>query len=126
MRILDKPTNQIDLNKAPDGMISIVSKNQGWITVTPKSMNRKKPLEKGGIGGDATKTSILTPSWMQIGFPKNQTDFMKGTCQGGLRQENNRTFLTDKEQPKKSIFSIGNFRHNVPFKDQVDQYRGEV
>lgn len=58
-------------------MIHIVSKNQGWITVTPRSMNRKNPLEKGGINGDVTKTSILTPSWMHLNYPKNKTDFMK-------------------------------------------------
>ena len=51
-----------------DGMITIVSKNQGWITVTPRSMNRKRPVEKG-VGGDVTKTSILTPSWMKIEAP---------------------------------------------------------
>jgi hypothetical protein len=59
--------------------------------------NRKKPLEKGGIGGDATKTSILTPTWMQIGYPKNNHDPMKGMVEKfGLRAEKNRTFLFDK------------------------------
>jgi hypothetical protein len=48
-----------------DGMVTIVSKNQGWITVTPKSLNRKYPVERGS-SLDATKTSILNPSWMQI------------------------------------------------------------
>lgn len=61
-----------------DGMISVISKNQGWITVTPRSLNRKKPVEKC-IDGDATKTSILTPSWMQIGYEKNKSDTMKAT-----------------------------------------------
>ena len=52
-------------------MITLVSKNQGWITVTPDNLNRKHPLERGGINGDVTKTSILTPTWMQINYPKN-------------------------------------------------------
>lgn len=47
-----------------DGMVSIVSRNAGWITVTPEKMNRKRPFEKQGVGNDATVTSILTPSWM--------------------------------------------------------------
>ena len=51
----------------------IVSRNQGWITVD-KNMNRKKPVEKYNLSGDKTKTSYLTPSWMQTGFPKNTTD----------------------------------------------------
>ena len=81
-------------------MISLVSKNQGWITISPTNPSRKHPLEKGGVSQDATATSILTPSWMQIKFPKNKTDPMKARVEKfGLRQENNRTFLCDKEQP---------------------------
>jgi hypothetical protein len=79
-------------------MVTIVSKNQGWITVTPNRQNRKRPLEKGDGSGDATKTSILTPSWMAPQYPKNTTDPMKGSIEKfGLRAENNRTFLCDKE-----------------------------
>ena len=60
-------------------------------------MNRKHPYEKGGIGGDATKTSILTPQWMQTTFPKNKSDNMARSVERfGLRAENNRTFLVDK------------------------------
>jgi hypothetical protein len=79
-------------------MMTIVSKNQGWITVSPNEQNRKRPFEKNGQGGDATKTSILTPSWMQLDFPKNKSDTMKASVEKfGLRAENNRTFLCDKE-----------------------------
>ena len=42
-------------------LLQVVSKNQGWITVNTNTLDRKRPYEKGGIGGDATKTSILTP-----------------------------------------------------------------
>jgi hypothetical protein len=47
-------------------MITVISGNQGWITVTPDNLSRKKPIEKQGVGNDNTKTSILTPSWMKI------------------------------------------------------------
>lgn len=91
MRVLDRPNNKTDLEKAAtDGMISVISKNQGWITLSPRTMNRKNPVERGAaMGGDVTKTSILTPSWMQIGFPRNSQDFMRSSIQGGLKQENN-------------------------------------
>ena len=51
------------------------------------------------MGGDATKTSFLTPAWMQTGFEKNKTDAMKGIMPVtvNLRQENNRMFLCEKD-----------------------------
>lgn len=84
-------------------------------------MNRKNPLERSGNALDATKTSILTPTWMQIPvnkelIPKNP---LESTTFGCLRQEANRTYLAEKEQPQKSIFSLGAFRHNVAFADQA-------
>lgn len=62
-------------------MVSIVSKIQGWITVTPRSMNRKNPVERSAsLAGDTTKTSILTPSWMKINYDKApESDTMKAT-----------------------------------------------
>lgn len=67
MRILDKPQNKVEPSNSIgfDGTITVVSKAQGWITVTPKGKNRNKPVEKYGIGGDAAATSKLTPNWMQ-------------------------------------------------------------
>ena len=76
------------------------------------------------MGGDVTKTSILTPSWMKLDYQNAPTrDPMKSTVQKGaaLRQENNRTFLADREQPQKNVFSIGGFRHNVTTKEQTEQ-----
>ena len=80
-------------------MVSIVSKNQGWITVSPKNINRKYPIEKqASLAGDSTKTSILTPSWMKIDYSQAPPkDPLRATVQlNGLRAENNRTILTDK------------------------------
>jgi hypothetical protein len=43
----------------------IFSRYQKWITVTPKSKNRKYPLEKIKVA-DMDKTSRIMPNWMQI------------------------------------------------------------
>ena len=76
------------------------------------------------MGGDATKTSFLTPAWMQTGFEKNKTDAMKGIMPVtvNLRQENNRMFLCEKDQPQKSVWSFGDFRHNVHSKELAKEY----
>ena len=50
-----------------DGTTTIISKNQGWITVK-KDMDRQKPIEKVSVAGNAAKTSYLSPSWMQTEF----------------------------------------------------------
>jgi len=106
-----------------DGMVTIVSKNQGWITVSPTNIDRKHPVEKGGIGGDVTKTSILTPSWMNLQYPKNKSDSMMATVEKfGLRNETNRTFLFDKSQPQKSVFAYGQIRHNVHSKEAAEEF----
>lgn len=70
LRLMEDPRNQVklaDVDKT--GMVTVISKNQGWITLSPKTMNRRKPLERDGNANDNTKTSILTPSWMQIPIP---------------------------------------------------------
>eukprot|EP00347_Sterkiella_histriomuscorum_P005317 403357067 len=130
-RVLDNPKNQKNLeDSAVDGMVSIISKNQGWITVTPRSLNRKNPVEKlSSQGGDVTKTSILTPSWMKLDYSNTpQSDPLKSMVTKGaaVRQENNRTILVDKDQPQKSVFSIGGFRHNVATKEQTDLYKPTI
>jgi hypothetical protein len=113
--------NQVKLSDVDKtGMVTVVSKNQGWITLTPRSMNRKKPLERGGNSNDNTKTSILTPSWMQIPVPQEavpKSDPLEATTFGVLRKENKRTFLSERDQPKRSVFGAGAFRHNIPYKD---------
>ena len=67
MRIMEKPANKVEPSafQGFDGTITVVSKAQGWITITPRGRNRKKPVEKYGFGGDATVSSKLTPNWMQ-------------------------------------------------------------
>jgi hypothetical protein len=45
--------------------LSVFSRYKKWITVTPRSKNRKMPLEK--IKAEKTEeTSKIMPKWMQI------------------------------------------------------------
>lgn len=44
--------------------ISIFSKHQQWITLTPRSKNRRKPLEKVKVI-KMDETSKIMPKWMQ-------------------------------------------------------------
>lgn len=121
LRLMEDPRNQIKaIEQDKAGMVTVISKNQGWITLTAKTMNRRKPIERDFCATDSTKTSILTPSWMQIPIDPNsapKSDPMAAaTFNGGvLRQENNRTYLVEKEQPKRSVFEAGSMRHNVAF-----------
>ncbi len=79
-----KPENQKTVKDAPgfDGTMTILSRNAGWITVTPERKDRKKPIEKFGMGGDASKTSKLTPAWMQTNYGKPKHNNMKAGLPG--------------------------------------------
>lgn len=119
LRHLEKPQNNINYKEklTDTDTLFIVSRNQGWITVD-KTMNRMKPVEKYNLSGDKTKTSYLTPSWMQTAFPKNTSDNFVQASSKFSKQ----TFLVDKEQPKKSIWSIGAVRHNVHSKELAEKF----
>ena len=77
--------------------MTIITKNQGWMTVN-KDMNRRKPIEKMAVSENSTKTSMLTPSWMQSNYPRNTTDNMIRAAPNNVtvRTEKNRLFLCDK------------------------------
>ncbi len=49
--------------------LNILSRYSNWITVTPKSKNRRYPLEKMKIKLD--ETSRIMPNWMQIKAKKD-------------------------------------------------------
>ena len=51
--------------------ISILSRYNKWITVTPKSKNRRYPLEKMKIE-KIDETSRIMPKWMQLNAKKDQ------------------------------------------------------
>jgi hypothetical protein len=64
---MDDPTYRNVVHKQisgePTDMLQIISKNQGWITVSSKTLDRKKPIEKERLG-DASKVNVLSPIWM--------------------------------------------------------------
>jgi hypothetical protein len=61
-----------------DETLSVFSRFQKWITITPKSKNRKMPLEKIRTQ-KMDETSKKMPNWMQINHDKNliKPDHMK-------------------------------------------------
>lgn len=129
-RILENKNNQNKVENAKnfDGTMTIISRNQGWITVTPKHKNRQKPVEKFGVSGDAAKCNVLSPQWMQSQHPKNKTDQMQRQVPSttNLRNESFRTFLMDREQPGKSVFSYGDMRHNVHSEEDVKKFNNQA
>ena len=115
-RMLDNPNYRNIQHKnamgQPQNMMQIVSKNQGWITVNPQEMDRKHPLEKSKLG-DVTKVNVLSPEWMQVNHQKPGPDPLKAISPPvAMKSETNRTILVEKNQPKRSIFNLGTFRHN--------------
>ena len=51
---------------------------------------------------------------MQVSHKKPGADPLTATSvKHGVRHEANRTFLVEKNQPQRSIFNIGSFRHNL-------------
>ena len=87
----------MDPDGKPQKMMQIISKTQGWMTVTPKNKNRKKPIEKKPKG-DVAQVNELSPVWMQVEHQKPGPDPLKpNAVLHGVRQESNRTFLVEKK-----------------------------
>lgn len=103
-----------------DGTVTVLSRISGWMTVSPKSRNRQKrlgrygPFDKSKKGVNFQNVSDLAPAWMQCehqrSSPKDFNNTLSHPCQ---RNELKRVILTEKNQPVKSVFSLGDFRHNV-------------
>lgn len=98
----DKKLKALDDKMKSEETVSIISKFQSWITVTPKTKNRKRPLEKERIES-MDKTSKIMPKWMQPVFSERA----KKT---GFGKSNKDRFM---ENPLKSVFSIMDYRHNL-------------
>ena len=110
-------------NGEPASMVSVVSRTQGWITVSPQTLDRKRPVEKERLG-DASKVNALSPAWMQVSHAKPGPDpLCADSVKHGVRAESNRTFLVEKSQPQRSIFNLGSFRHNVHSVEQRDHWQ---
>jgi len=87
-------------------MMLIVSRNQGWITVEPSTMDRKHPLEKKKLG-DVTKVNVLSPIWMQVQHQKPGPDPLKSvSIIKNERSKADKTILVERQQPNRSIFNV--------------------
>jgi hypothetical protein len=67
--------------------LSVFSRYQEWITVTPRSKNRKMPLEKMKVE-KFDETSKIMPKWMQIkptNLAKNDINDLKVEKYNSLR-----------------------------------------
>ncbi|CDW89150.1 UNKNOWN [Stylonychia lemnae] len=107
----------------------IVSKCQGWITVDPdQNLSRNKPFERQPNYMNEHDNSKLAPQWMtscsiaRQTQKKNKKDLdFDSTTQKGLLYEGSRTFLVDRQQPQRSVLNLGHTRHNVPFKQMIQE-----
>ena len=66
--------------------ISVFSRFNKWITVTPKNKNRRNAMEKIKTT-KMDETSKIMPNWMQIKFDKNKIsqDVFKSTEYNSLK-----------------------------------------
>lgn len=96
--------------------ISIISKFQRWITVTPRTKSRRYPLEKERISS-MDKTSKIMPKWMQ---PAHTEKINKKKGNG---KSNKNPFMED---PLKSVFSIMDYRHNLRTWDEANENQEKI
>ena len=118
--------------------INILSKHQNWITTSPRTYDRKHPLEKKKAL-NMEETSKIMPKWMEIKHKINQKeeDFksieyypIKQKCKKlmafvdkDINPPKNKILSYDKN---KSIFSYGDFRNNVVTKKDQEFYDKKV
>ena len=117
--------------------MSVLSKHQNWITISPFTNDRRHPFEKqkaSNIG-----TSKIMPKWMEIKFKNvKKEENLKSVEYYPIRQKCKKQMVfVDKElNPKKlkpldydknkSVFSYGDFRNNVITKPQHLYYDSKV
>ena len=119
--------------------ITVFSKNQNWLTVTPKKKDRRNALEKKRIL-DMDVTSRLMPRWMEIKtFKQKPVDLFKSIeYNNPVKQKTKRTMaFVDKElnlnriktveyNPSRSVFSYQDFRNNVLTTKDAKNYGEKV
>ena len=119
--------------------ISVFSKNQNWLTVTPKKKDRRNALEKKRIL-DMDVTSKLMPRWMEIKTDKSKPiDLFKSIeYNNPIKTKTKRTMaFVDKElnlnriktveyNPSRSVFSYQDFRCNVVTTKDAKNYGEKV
>lgn len=104
-----------------NGSVTVISRNNGWLTVDPKSMSRKNAFEKK-MKGDIHQASLMSPQWMQQSHGKPDKETIKqfkglSAARRNLRCESNRILMIEKNEPPKSIFNLGQTRHNFMTKE---------
>ena len=112
-----------------DGTMTVLSRISGWIIVSPESRNRQKrlgrygPFDKSRKGYNFQNVSDLAPAWMQNEFNRNEnTAFKNQIAPINVRKEQKRVFLIEKEPTPKSVFSYGDYRHDVLTADEAKNY----
>ena len=118
--------------------INILSKHQNWITTSPRTYDRKHPLEKKKAL-NMEETSKIMPKWMEIKHKINKREEdLKSIEYYPIRQKCKKLMVfVDKDinPPKnkvlsydknKSIFSYGDFRNNVVTKKEHELYDKKV
>ena len=118
------------------------SKNQNWLTVTPKKQDRKEALEKKKII-DMDVTSKLMPKWMEIKYKKDSNNinndlFKSIEYNNPVKQKPKKMMaFVDKDinpkklkpidyNPNRSVFNLNDFRHNLLFKNETNFYGSKV
>ena len=90
--------------------MTVISRNNGWLTVNPDTMSRKNAMEKKAKG-DMHLTSLMAPSWMLTNAKRDEEKLkmFKGlsATRQNIRCESNRLILADANELPKSIFNIG-------------------
>ena len=119
--------------------INILSKHQSWITTSPRTYDRKHPLEnKKALNME--ETSKIMPKWMEIKHKdyKKEEEKFKSFEYYPIKQKCKRLMaFVDKDinPPKnkildydknKSIFNYGDFRNNVVTKKEHEYYDKKV
>ena len=107
---------ELEMNKAgsaafkPGETVTLISRNNGWLTVDPITMSRKNAFEKR-VKGNLHKSSHMSPSWMQTGAQRDEEqvkNFKPMTVKRqNLRCESNRLYLADRNPLPRSIFNLG-------------------
>ena len=51
--------------------MTVISRNNGWLTVDPETMSRKNAYEKK-VKGNLHKTSHMSPTWMHTNAVRDE------------------------------------------------------
>jgi len=110
--------------------IRVISKHNGWISISPKTNNRLLPLEKFTM--DKENHKKILPKWMNLKYYKNyskEDDIFKKVQYNPMKMRNRKMMLlVDKNLnpkfinksvflPERSIFNFQDFRHNSIFEE---------